>query len=189
MPRRVACPDHAPAGISPGTIGPMPPVHHVPSPYHRPRRGRVASLVVHAMGEWVRGEDGLWRHCTDHLQSLELSVHAFCLPDGRLVESVAPTEVAFHAGEHNEGSVGLEVVVAGPHDLASLHRRMAAVDDPPYTAVQYAAAGAWLRHRAEEAGLGFGDVTTHAELDPERKEDPGAAFDLERLRRAFEEAA
>ena len=164
-----------------------PPTVDVPSPHWRPRTRAVDRLVVHAMAEWVL-DDGLAYHCTDYLRRVELSTHAFCLPDGRLVRAVDPEVAAFHAGPHNDRSVGIEVVVAGVHDLDGLVRRMDDLAEAPYTEAQYAAAGWWLRRQADRWGLGFGHVTTHAALDPARKRDPGRAFDIDRLRAAFESA-
>ncbi len=159
-------------------------VIRIPSPQHHPRTRPVDLLVIHAMGEWVI-DDGVYSHATDFLVRIGLSVHALCLPDGRIIESVDGDQVAYHAGEHNERSIGIELLVAGAHDLASLQRAMLDVEQPPYTAAQYVAAGRWLRRQAEARGLGFEHVTTHAHLDPERKQDPGPACDLEALRAAF----
>ena len=167
---------------------PRPVMLDIPNPWYRPRPGPVEILVLHAMGEWVL-RDGAYQHCTDLLYDLGLSVHAFCLPDGRLIRSVPPEHVAYHAGEANDRSIGIEVIVAGGHDLAGLKERMQDVANPPYADVQYDTVGWWLRRQAERFRLGFDDVTTHAALDPMRKQDPGAAFDMERLRAAFDGAA
>ncbi len=167
-------------------VGVVVEVLRVPSRIHRARAGAVELLVVHAMGEWVIDGDGVFRHCTDHLQWLGLSVHAFCLPDGRIIESVATDRLAFHAGPVNDRSIGIELIVAGGHDLMSLEQRMDENENPPYTPAQYQAAGWWLRRCADEHRLSFAALRTHAELDPERKKDPGRAFDLEALRAAFD---
>lgn len=161
----------------------------VPNPHHRERIDSVERLIVHAIAEWVVDEDGTPWHCTDYLRRVELSVHAFCLPDGRLVEAVPVERLAFHAKDWNEGSVGIEIVVAGAHDLDSLLARMGDFEAPPYTAAQYLAAGRWLRLQADRFDLRFADVFGHGELDPGRKEDPGRAFDFRALRNAFEERA
>lgn len=141
------------------------------------------------MGEWVRGDDGVIRHCTDLLRELELSVHGFCLPDGRIVESVAIGRVARHARDYNDRSIGLEFVVEGLHDEDSLTRAMANVDASPYRPVQYEAAARWFRCHADALALDASCFRTHGELDPQRKTDPGAAFDHDAFLRAFESAA
>ncbi len=160
------------------------PVLSIPSSHHAPRTAGVDLLVLHAMGEWVIAE-GVYHHCTDFLRHLGLSAHAFCLPDGRIIESVDPSRKAFHAGRYNARSIGMEIVVAGGHDLASLERCMAMSRESRYTAVQYQAAGWWFRRRADEQGLSLKAVRTHAELDPTRKQDPGRAFDMGAFRAAF----
>ncbi|MEM8961517.1 MAG: N-acetylmuramoyl-L-alanine amidase [Acidobacteriota bacterium] len=159
----------------------------LPSPWFTVRPGPVQILVLHAMGEWVARDDG-FQHCTDLLYNLGLSVHALCLPDGRIVECVAAENVAYHAGPHNATSVGMEIVVAGAHNLDSLYERIADVDNPPFRPAQYESAGWWFRKQANRFDLDFSAIKTHAELDPQRKRDPGAAFDLEAFRLAFDNA-
>jgi N-acetyl-anhydromuramyl-L-alanine amidase AmpD len=39
---------------------------------------------------------------------------------------------------------------------------------------------------AEKFGLGYEHINTHHELAPERKEDPGKAFDLKAFKAAFD---
>lgn len=162
---------------------PAPRIISIPNPHSEPRREKVDLLVVHAMGEWVV-LDGVYRHCTDHLREVGLSVHAFCLPDGRIVSSVDTARVAHHARAYNPRSIGLELVVEGAHDDQSLFARIDDTAEPPYTAAQYQAAGWWFRSQADRYGLAFGHVTPHSALD-DRKRDPGQAFDWEAFRRAF----
>ena len=161
-------------------------VIRIPNRHCATRTAAVDLLVLHAMGEWVISRRGLYHHCTDYLQSSGLSVHAFCLPDGRIIESVDPALKAFHAGQANDRSIGMELVIAGGHDLTSLRQRMNDVDAPPFTAAQYEAAGWWFRQQADEHGLDQSSIRTHAELDPARKEDPGRAFDMARFLQVFD---
>lgn len=168
----------------------MPAIIRVPNANQKPRTRAVDLLVIHAMAEWVIDGSGLYHHCTDYLHyEAGLSVHAFCLPDGRIVESVDPDLVAYHAREYNGCSVGIEVVVEGGHDIRSLMERMNDTVHPPYTRAQYESCAWWLRQQARRFGLSFSHIKRHAELAPGRKMDPGPAFDWQRLRDAFEAAA
>jgi N-acetyl-anhydromuramyl-L-alanine amidase AmpD len=165
----------------------MAPIIKIPNNYFRSRKADVDLLVIHAMGEWIFDGE-IYLHCTDFLQEIKLSAHGFCLPDGRIIESVDTEYAAYHARSHNDRSIGMEFLVEGGHDLESLRRRMRDTQDPPYTRAQYEAGGWWFRQRAEEHGLTFAHVTTHAQLDPGRKEDPGPAFDMNAFKEAFENA-
>jgi N-acetyl-anhydromuramyl-L-alanine amidase AmpD len=166
----------------------VPTIIDIPSQYHRQRPRAVDLLVVHAMAEWVKDDEGVYHYCTDWLNVLKLSVHGFCLPDGRIVQSVDPERVAYHAGNDNNRSIGMEFIVAGGHNYSTFLKRMANETDPPYTQAQYEAGGWWYRKQAERFGLTFDQIKPHSELDPARKKDPGAAFDWETFRAAFEAA-
>ncbi|MCP5046128.1 MAG: N-acetylmuramoyl-L-alanine amidase [bacterium] len=142
-------------------------------------------LVVHAMAEWVMDDDGVFHYCTDWLNVLKLSVHAFCLPDGRIVQSVEPGQTAYHAKEFNGRSVGMEFVVAGGHNYDSFLKKMADVENSPYTQAQYEAGGWWYKKMAEKFGLTFEQIKSHREIAPDRKKDPGDAFDWKVFKAAF----
>lgn len=163
-----------------------PTIIEIPSKYHRQRKQAVDLLVVHAMAEWVIDDEGVYHHCVDWLNVLKLSVHAFCLPDGRIVQSVDPEQVAYHAKEFNSRSVGMEFIVGGVHNYDSFLKRMADVENSPYSRAQYEAGGWWFRRLADRFGLTFEQVKTHRELAPDRKKDPGDAFDWAAFKTAFE---
>lgn len=162
-----------------------PTIIEIPSPYYEPRTQPVDMLVVHAMGEWVLHEDGLYYYCTDLLNLLKLSVHALCLPDGRLIQTVDPLKIAYHAREFNAHSVGIEFVVAGAYNYQRFLEAIGNVNHSPFTNRQYKAGGWWLRLMAKCFGLTFQHIKTHKELAPDRKEDPGAAFHWESLEYSF----
>ena len=162
----------------------------IPSRHSRLREQAVSTLVVHAMGEWVVDDDRVSHHATDFLDSLKLSVHAFILPDGRIVQSLDPKHfVAFHAKGVNNIAAGAEFLVAGPQSYHDLLERMGNVTTPPYTEAQYRAGGYLYRRWARTFGLPWSAVQGHCDLDPERKEDPGSAFSWERLQYWFDRAA
>ncbi|NIM14284.1 MAG: hypothetical protein GTO45_19795 [Candidatus Aminicenantes bacterium] len=165
-----------------------PTIIEIPSKYHRQRTKDVDLMVVHAMAEWVMDDKRVYHHCTDWLNVLKLSVHAFCLPDGRIVQSVDPQQVAYHAAEFNNTSVGMEFIVAGGHNYDSFLRRMADRENSPYTQAQYDAGGWWFRQQARWFDLTFEQIKTHRDLAPDRKKDPGDAFDWDTFKAAFEAA-
>ena len=160
----------------------------IPSKFHKTRTKEVNLLVVHAMGEWIIDDNGVYHHCTDWLNFLKISVHTYCMPDGRIIRSVDTRRIAHHAKGFNTRSAGMEFLVEGGHNLASLEERMKDVDNPPYTKAQYESGGWWFKQRAKEHDVTFDQIKTHAEIDPQRKKDPGPAFDWEAFKAAFEAA-
>jgi N-acetyl-anhydromuramyl-L-alanine amidase AmpD len=158
----------------------------IPSKYHRHRPGDVDTLVVHAMAEWVMDDNGEYHYCTDWLNILELSVHAYCLPDGRIVESVDPGRVAYHAGGYNNRSIGMEFIIPGGHNYDTFLEQMANTENPPYSVEQYAAGGLWFRQIADRFGLTYQNIRSHHQLDPDRKLDPGDAFSWAAFQAHFE---
>ena len=162
----------------------------LPSPYTKKRTQDVSILVVHAMGEWIIDDDKKFHHATDWLDILKLSVHAFILPDGRLIQSAHPQMfLCHHAKGINAIAAGCEFLIAGPQSYGSLLERMEDTENPPYTEAQYRTGGWWYAHAAAEAGLDWAAVMGHQTIDPARKRDPGAAFDWDRLRFWFDRAA
>ncbi len=173
------CPTHQEENMEPIII-------EIPSKHWKPRTHPVDLLVVHAMGEWVIDDLGEYHYCSDWLNILKLSVHAFCLPDGRILQSVSPDHVAFHAKEFNPHSVGMEFIIAGAHTYQTFLQRIADVNHPPFTPAQYLSGGWWFRQQAQRFHLTFQHIKSHKELAPHRKEDPGAAFNWKTFQAAFE---
>jgi len=154
--------------------------------YHRDRHQTVEMLVVHAMAEWVKDEDGVNYYCVDYLNHKKYSVHAYCLPDGSIIESISQEEVAYHAAEFNNQSIGMEFIVPGAHNLETFLARIADRQNPPFTQAQYKSGGWWFKQQAEKFGLNFQHIKTHRQLAPDRKQDPGDAFDWRIFKEAFE---
>jgi N-acetyl-anhydromuramoyl-L-alanine amidase len=155
-----------------------------PSEFYRERDSQVDMLVVHAMAEWVKGDEGIY-YCLDWLNKLELSVHAYCLPDGRIIQSVDPDHVAFHAAEFNNCSIGMEFIVLGVHNYDTFLNQ---INDPlhsPFTQAQYQSGGWWYSQMAETYGLDYNAIKSHQEIAPNRKPDPGNAFKWNTFKAAF----
>ena len=109
------------------------------------------------------------------IASEKVSSHFLIRRDGSLAQFVPCTLRAWHAGvstwrgrEHcNDYSIGVE---------------LEGTDDVPYTDAQYAMLAALTR--ALRRRYPVLDVAGHCEIAPDRKTDPGPAFDWKRFRRS-----
>jgi len=160
----------------------------IPSPNHddRPEGIGITLLVVHNIslppGEF--GGDGIVRLFTntldfsehpyyETLRELKVSAHFLVRRDGELVQLVPCAKRAWHAGASvwrgrercNDFSVGVE---------------LEGVDDQAYSDPQYACLAGLLRSLRERYPIV--DVVGHSDIAPERKTDPGPAFDWGRFR-------
>lgn len=113
------------------------------------------------------------------LQGLRVSAHFLIRRDGELLQFVATTDRAWHAGVSsfqgrtacNDFSVGIE---------------LEGCDDEPYEDAQYAQLVALTRSlKARYPGLSSERIVGHADIAPGRKTDPGPHFDWARYRRAL----
>lgn len=167
----------------------------VPSPNFddRPAGATVTLLVVHNIslppGEFGgEGIVGLFTNTLDfgvhpyyeNLRGLKVSAHFLVRRDGGLVQFVACSKRAWHAGESNwrgrercnDFSIGVE---------------LEGVDDRTYADPQYkrlAELAAVLRRRYP-----FIDVVGHSDIASGRKSDPGPAFDWGYTRELFSQFA
>jgi len=174
--------------------GRVPQARWCPSPNrdYRPKGAWIDAIVVHGIslppGEF--GGDAIERLFTNRLDTtahpfyrelvgVRLSSHLLLRRDGELVQFVALGERAWHAGHSrlgdrlacNDFSIGIE---------------LEGTDDIPYAEAQYQALipllqglmRAYPRIAAER-------IVGHCHVAPDRKTDPGPAFDWERLRRAL----
>jgi N-acetyl-anhydromuramoyl-L-alanine amidase len=157
-----------------------------PNQDQRPANEPIRLLVVHAIslppGEF--GGDGVERLFTNRLDplahpyfvvihDLRVSAHFFVRRDGRILQFVATSQRAWHAGMSqwrgrdrcNDFSLGIE---------------LEGCDDMPFTSIQYIRLARLIRilrrSHAIEAIVG------HADIAPGRKTDPGPCFDWSRLR-------
>jgi AmpD protein len=104
---------------------------------------------------------------------LRVSAHFLVRRRGELLQFVACTERAWHAGAStwkgragcNDFSIGIE---------------LEGTDDRPYTAAQYVRLARLLRLLRRHYPLA--DLAGHSDVAPGRKTDPGPAFDWPRLR-------
>lgn len=136
-------------------------------PYTASRTQTPGLFIIHAMGEFVKGDGGQVWYAPHWIDFLGLSVHAFITPDARVIESLGPTVRGAHAAPHNTGSIGFELLVAGVHRRPSLREAMKGYPFPP---AQLKAAAEWCG--TQLADFGTDKWTTHHILVPSRKVDP-----------------
>ena len=153
----------------------------------RPANTAITLIVVHSIslppGEF--GGDGIERLFTNRLDpqahpyfakiaGQRVSAHFLIRRDGALLQFVACSERAWHAGASawqgregcNDYSIGIELEGA---------------DDLTYTPAQYAMLGRLAK--ALRRRYPISDIVGHSDIAPGRKTDPGRAFDWKRLRR------
>ncbi len=109
----------------------------------------------------------------DGLRGLRVSAHFLIRRDGELIQFVACTRRAWHAGQSswrgrprcNDFSLGVE---------------LEGDDSIPYESAQYFQLTRLTR--ALRARYSLPDIAGHADVSPGRKSDPGASFDWARFR-------
>jgi AmpD protein len=161
----------------------------MPSPNRdeRPPDATVRLIVIHGIslppGEF--GGSGIVELFTNRLDpsahpyyativDLHVSSHFLVRRDGELLQFVPCSERAWHAGAScwnglarcNDFSIGIELEGA---------------DDTPYEPAQYATLNRLVD--ALRVRYPIEDVVGHSDIAPERKTDPGPAFDWARLHR------
>ncbi|MCG6857968.1 MAG: N-acetylmuramoyl-L-alanine amidase [Salaquimonas sp.] len=145
---------------------------------HEPRKGNVPidMLVLHYTG-MVSGEAALKHLCA---ADSGVSCHYLVFEDGRIVQMVAESERAWHAGKAfwrgetdiNSRSIGIEIVNPG-HEFG--YR--------PFPEVQIDAVRGLCTDIVARHPIPPRNVVAHSDIAPERKEDPGELFPWGRLHR------
>ncbi len=164
--------------------------HRVCSPHcdDRPDPSDVSLLVIHNISLPARVFGGPWiEHLflgrldpSDHpsfrgVASMRVSAHLLIRRDGRLIQFVSLRRRAWHAGEScyadrnacNDFSIGIELEGA---------------DDIPYTDFQYRQLALVSRDiMSVYPEITSHRITGHRDIAPQRKSDPGPAFDWQRF--------
>ena len=114
--------------------------------------------------------------CFRALADLRVSAHLLIRRDGSLVQFVALSDRAWHAGESRFGDR------VGCNDF-SIGIEMEGTDRTPYEAAQYEILGDVCRALMDRWPAITGDrIVGHSDVAPRRKTDPGPAFDWRRLK-------
>lgn len=165
-------------------------VRQVPSPNcdERPEGSEISLVVVHGMslppGQYGGPEiDRFFTNTLDadahpyfaQISGLRVSSHLLIRRDGELVQYVPFRKRAWHAGDScyqgrfacNDFSIGIE---------------LEGQDDEPYSDVQYEVLADVIRVLIDAfPGLSTDSLAGHCDISPQRKTDPGPAFDWVRL--------
>jgi AmpD protein len=170
-------------------------VHLSPNRDQRPGDSEVDLLVIHNIslppgefgGPWIddlflNRLDPSQHPYFDEIKGLRVSAHLLIRRDGELIQYVPLEQRAWHAGVSsfcnreccNDFSIGIE---------------LEGTDDKPYTEAQYATLARATREIMRRYPAITKDrITGHADIAPQRKTDPGPAFDWSRYRRLLKSA-
>lgn len=171
----------------PNADGWVPAARHAPSPNYDDRPADVPTdlVVIHNIslppGQFGTGDiEAFFQNRLEisrdpfyeQIRDVRVSAHFLIARDGELVQFVACTQRAWHAGQSafrdrqrcNDFSIGIEIE---------------GTDDVPFTAAQYQTAAALVR--ALRLAYPIEALAGHSDIAPGRKTDPGPHFDWERL--------
>ena len=163
----------------------------MPSPNcdYRPDDCEISLLVVHGIslppGQYGGPEiDHFFTNTLDagahpyfaQIADLKVYSHLLIRRDGEVVQYVPFQKRAWHAGKSNyQGRVAC-------NDF-SIGIELEGLDDVPYTDVQYTVLVAVVKVLIDAyPGLSANCLIGHCDIAPQRKTDPGPAFDWDRLR-------
>lgn len=165
-------------------------IRHCPSPNFNARpQGEISLLVIHniSLPPGQFGTGCVQRFFQNRLPAeehpyfegiadLRVSAHFFIERDGAVTQFVSCHERAWHAGVSSfQGREGC-------NDF-SLGIELEGTDDLPYSDVQYARLVELTQQlRAVFPRLSGERICGHCDIAPQRKTDPGPAFDWERYR-------
>ncbi len=135
-------------------------------------------IIVHSMGEYIKGADGVTRHAKEHLAFEKFSAHVLACNFGVLIRCRRDDQGAAHARGYNSNSLGIEALVPGVHDYESF---LEAIKKDWVSAEQYESI---LAQCQEWCGIWpIESIDRHSDIDPGRKKDPGAGFPWEQLKK------
>ncbi len=137
-------------------------------------KGRpIRYIIIHGTG--MKSEEQVINHFRD--KDAEVSSHYLIGEDGKIVQFVRDSEIAWHAGKSkwknerslNFSSIGIE-----------LFNKSAGKCDA-YTDRQYVVLISLLTHLVNKYKILPKNILGHSDVAPNRKTDPGECFDWDRL--------
>ena len=150
---------------------------------HGAERSKIDTIVIHTIGGPSCSEDGqvqfrpvkgnadTWKKWIE--DEPEIGIHYIVDRAGKALASIPENQVAHHVANHNQTTIGIELVNTGD-----------GVD--PFPALQIDALVSLLCDIAERNSLAASDIKAHADLDTNtktcgdqeyrRRVDPGALF-------------
>ena len=148
----------------------------IPLPRGGTRKGRTQSPnrgIVHAMGEYIKDDDGQVYHAVEWLRKCGYSAHIFVCPNADIIRSREDHQDAIHAAGNNYDTLGIEWLVPGIHNYGTF---LEAIEKPYLKPGQLEAGIDFVRKEWVEA-LGILHYEKHCNVDPKQiKKDPGSGF-------------
>lgn len=138
----------------------------IPSKYHGGKQNPT-KVVIHSMGEYIEAGDQEY-FAKDFLDLLGYAAHYLICPSGVIIQCIGNDYMGAHAKGHNEGSIGIEILVPGVWEYETFKER---IKTPYMTGDQYTAAIELCRT------LRTLNFVRHSDIDPSRKVDPGDGLD------------
>lgn len=153
-----------------------------------PKRTEVAAVIVHATGGPFCRNGQVAFSPAGNVETMQrffersssVSIHYIIGPDGRVAKSVPEDEIAFHARDHNDDSIGIELINAGD-------------GEEPYPKAQIEALVDLIEGIRRRWDIPLDAIKGHEDIDQStfncggrqvrRKQDPGPAFPWDRFRR------
>ena len=162
---------------------------NIPLPFGN-RHNDAKIIVLHAMAQYIHVDQEVKDyyalkginlelnrdyHAPEWLRILGYSAHRLIDPSGLVIKCRDFAQGAYHASGYNTNSLGVEFLVPGAHNYASF---LEALKTPYLTSAAFMSGvdsvTSWMMIKNIEVG----EIKTHHELTPERKEDPGTGFPL-----------
>lgn len=135
-------------------------------------------IIVHAMGEFIKGPDTLW--APEFLKKINLSAHVLITPSGVNIRCRADDLTSWHAKGNNTCTLGIEILVPGEHDYGSF---LSKIKTDWVTKPAFDASVSQVRRWIDLYDID--EIARHSDIDPNRKKDPGEGFKWEKFLRAL----
>ncbi len=154
------------------------------------RHNDAKIIVLHAMAEYIHVDQAVYNyyynkgkilevgrdyHAPEWLRALGLSAHRLATPMGQSIKCRDYAQGAYHASGYNTNSLGIEFLVPGVHNYPSF---LEALKTSYLTSSSFDCGIESVRAWMELKNIEKGEIKTHYELSPDRKEDPGEGFPL-----------
>lgn len=148
-------------------------IANMPSICGGPHPNNPKRIIIHSIGEFIDTE-GRDYYCTDWLEYLKISAHAFITPSGVVIKTRNSNQRAYHSKGNNRDTIGIEFMVPGLHNYVTFSK---AIRKLYLTDIQYKAGVEYVKFLMDGISLFQANmIFRHSEIDPSRKIDPGAGF-------------
>lgn len=126
-------------------------------------------LIIHSMSEYING-----LHASDFLESIGLSAHFLIDHEGKIFKTRRTNLKAWHAKNNNTNTIGIELLVQGSWNYEEFLER---IKQDYCTPEQMNSLVELSKDIIEYWSIDLGSIVRHSDIDPARKQDPGAGFD------------